>query len=102
MAAGFHPRGGCISVSDEGIECSRTLREERRTVQKSCVAHAVLAQFLDAFNVDFLVDSYTSGTVQDMFICSGLEPLCIITRNKYDFKRGFRQRQKINTILPLR
>lgn len=63
MAAGFHPRGGCISVSDEGIKCSRTLWEERRTLQISCVAHAVLAQFVDAFNVDFLVDPYPSETV---------------------------------------
>lgn len=67
MAAGFHPRGGCISVSDEGIKCSRTLWEERRTVQISCVAHAVLAQFMDAFNVDFLVDPYPAEMVQDLF-----------------------------------
>lgn len=86
-------------MSDEGIKCSRTLREERRTVQKSCVAHVVLAQFLDAFNVDFLVDPYTSGMVQDKFTCCGLEPLCISTRNKYDFKRDPRQRKKINAIL---
>lgn len=102
MAAGFHPRGGCISVSDEGIKCSKTLREERRTVQKSCVVHAVLAQFLDAFNVDFLVDPYISGMVQDMFICCGLEPLHIRKRNKYDFKRDLRKRQKTNAILSLR
>lgn len=50
-------------MSDEGIKCSRTLWEERRTVQISCVAHAVLAQFVDAFNVDFLVDPYPSETV---------------------------------------
>lgn len=62
-------------MSDEGIKCSRTLRDERRTVQKLCVAHAVLAQFLDVFNVDFLVDPYTSGMVHDMFICCGLERL---------------------------
>lgn len=67
MAAGFHPRGGCTSVSDEGIKCSRTLWEERRTVQISCVAHAVLAQFVDAFNVDFLVDPYPSEMVEDLF-----------------------------------
>lgn len=102
MAAGFHPIGGCISVSDEGIKCSRTLREERRTVQKSCVAHTVLEQFLEAFNVDFLVDPYTSGRVQDMFICCGLEPLCVRARKKYDFKRDPRQRQKRNAILSLR
>lgn len=54
-------------MSDEGIKCSRTLWEERRTVQISCVAHAVLAQFMDAFNVDFLVDPYPAEMVQDLF-----------------------------------
>lgn len=58
-------------MSDEGIKCSRTLREERRTVQKSSVAHTVLAQFLDAFNVDFLVDTYTSGMVNVCMPWSG-------------------------------
>lgn len=36
-----------------------------------------------------------------MFVCRGLEPLCIKTRNKYDFKRDPRQRQKRNAIISL-
>lgn len=60
MAAGFHPRGGCISVSDERIKCSRTLWEERRTEQIPCVGHTVLKQLMDVFTVDFLVDTHPS------------------------------------------
>ena len=63
-------------MSDEGIKCCRTLWEERTVQISSCVAHAVLAEFMDAFNVDFLVDPYPSEMVQDLFSSGSYAVVC--------------------------